>query len=80
VHDEYSRNFLIQIASKRWTFDDFLTFETLDLGERKLKMTAAEPYEKAIDFRVTFSDGTQCSLSELWKNGPLFLVFLRHFG
>jgi len=43
-------------------------------------MTAAETYEKAIDARVAFSDGVQHSLSELWKNGPLFLVFLRHFG
>jgi len=43
-------------------------------------MTAAETYEKAIDARVTFSDGIQRSLSELWKNRPLFLVFLRHFG
>ena len=43
-------------------------------------MTVAELYEKAIDAWVTFSDGTQRSLSELWKNAPLFLVFLRHFG
>jgi hypothetical protein len=71
---------LIQIVFKRWTFDPFLTFGTFGLGERKLKMTAAETYEKAIDARVTFSDGTQRSLSELWENGPLFLVFLRHFG
>jgi hypothetical protein len=39
----------MQIVFKRWTFDPFLKFGTLSLGERKLKMTVAEPYEKAID-------------------------------
>jgi hypothetical protein len=43
-------------------------------------MTVAETYQKAVDARVTFSDGTLSSLSELWKKRPLLLVFLRHFG
>jgi hypothetical protein len=30
--------------------------------------------------RVLLSDGTMTRLSELWKRGPLVLVFLRHFG
>jgi len=43
-------------------------------------MTVAETYEKAVDVQVTFSDGTDHRLSELWKKRPLLLVFLRHFG
>jgi hypothetical protein len=43
-------------------------------------MSVAETYQKAVDAQVTFSDGTLRSLSELWKNAPLLLVFLRHFG
>ena len=39
-----------------------------------------ETYGKATDSRVMFSDGTRSNLSDLWKNGPLLLVFLRHFG
>jgi hypothetical protein len=30
--------------------------------------------------RVTLSDGTAVDLKEFWKNKPLVLVFLRHFG
>lgn len=36
--------------------------------------------EQAVDTRVTFSDGSEGSLSDLWKNQPLVLVFLRHLG
>jgi hypothetical protein len=32
------------------------------------------------DALVTFSDGSTTRLGELWKHGPLVLVFLRHFG
>jgi hypothetical protein len=35
---------------------------------------------KALDARVTLSDGSELLLSELWKKQPLVLVFLRHFG
>jgi len=44
------------------------------------QVTIAETYEKAVDAQVTFSDGTDHRLSELWKKRPLLLVFLRHFG
>jgi hypothetical protein len=43
-------------------------------------MSPREPYNKAIDAEVQFSDGTVHLLSDLWKNKPLLLVFLRHFG
>ena len=36
--------------------------------------------EQAIDSRVTFADGSARSLSELWLEKPLILVFLRHLG
>lgn len=30
--------------------------------------------------RLTLSDGTAAELSRFWKERPLVLVFLRHFG
>jgi len=36
--------------------------------------------ERAIDSRVDFADGTTRLLSELWRDRPLVLVFLRHLG
>jgi len=35
---------------------------------------------KAIDQTVSLSDGTQRPLSQFWRQNPLVLVFLRHFG
>jgi hypothetical protein len=35
---------------------------------------------KAADARVTLSDGSRARLSGWWREGPLVLVFLRHFG
>ena len=35
---------------------------------------------KATDARVTLGDGTELHLSDLWKEKPLVLVFLRHLG
>jgi hypothetical protein len=32
------------------------------------------------DAQVLLSDGSITRLSELWKQGPMVLVFLRHFG
>jgi hypothetical protein len=43
-------------------------------------MILTEPYQPAMDAEVTFSDGTDLRLSDLWEKGPLLLVFLRHFG
>jgi len=43
-------------------------------------MTLTEKYQEAVDARVTFSDGTNGLLSDLWQKRPLLLVFLRHFG
>ncbi len=35
---------------------------------------------KAIDQTVTLSDGIQQPLSQFWRQQPVILVFLRHFG
>jgi hypothetical protein len=43
-------------------------------------MALTETYQNAMDAEVTFSDGTDCRLSDLWEKSPLLLVFLRHFG
>jgi|GEM_PF-739309 len=43
-------------------------------------MALTETYQTAMDAEVTFSDGTDRRLSDLWEKGPLLLVFLRHFG
>lgn len=43
-------------------------------------MAFTEKYPNAMDVEVTFSDGVERRLSELWKKRPLLLVFLRHFG
>jgi hypothetical protein len=39
-------------------------------------------YDKsnAPDATITFSDGSEKSLSDLWQSQTLVLVFLRHFG
>jgi hypothetical protein len=47
---------------------------------KRMKVTIAETYQKAVDAEVTFSDRTNYRLSELWNIRPLLLVFLRHFG
>jgi len=32
------------------------------------------------DHEVTLSDGSTARLSDFWADGPLVLVFLRHYG
>jgi hypothetical protein len=48
--------------------------------KRNAQVTSLEIYQKAMDAEVTFSDGTDRRLSELWQKRSLLLVFLRHFG
>jgi hypothetical protein len=36
--------------------------------------------EKAVSNRVLLSDGSQKTLKSFWKDKPVILVFLRHFG
>ena len=36
--------------------------------------------DKAPDVRVHDSNGVATALSDLWRERPLILVFLRHFG
>jgi peroxiredoxin len=36
--------------------------------------------KKAPDAEIVLSDGKKQRLSDLWKEKPLLLVFLRHFG
>lgn len=36
--------------------------------------------ERAPDARIRLSDGSTGRLSEFWEQGPVALVFLRHFG
>ena len=43
-------------------------------------MTFTKKYPNAMDAEVTFSDGAEHRLSELWEKCHLLLVFLRHFG
>jgi hypothetical protein len=43
-------------------------------------MLNASDIKKVPDTEVTMSDGTSHALSDFWKDGPLLLVFLRHFG
>jgi hypothetical protein len=43
-------------------------------------MAFLKSINKAADSEVTYSDGTSLLLSDLWKQKPLLLVFLRHFG
>jgi hypothetical protein len=43
-------------------------------------MAFNESSRKATDADIIFSDGSAHRLSELWKERPLLLVFLRHFG
>jgi len=35
---------------------------------------------KGPEARIRLSDGSEKSLSDLWQNQTLVLVFLRHFG
>ena len=42
---------------------------------RKLRPGAAAPNGWALNV-----DGQKVSLSEYWKDGPILLTFLRHFG
>jgi hypothetical protein len=53
---------------------------TVSINKGKWQMTLIETHQKAVDAEVTFSDGTNHLLSDLWKKRPLLLVFLRHFG
>ncbi|HEY6417899.1 MAG TPA: hypothetical protein VIX59_02755 [Candidatus Binataceae bacterium] len=39
-----------------------------------------EKGDKAPDVRLRDSNGQTLALSELWRERPLVLVFLRHFG
>jgi peroxiredoxin len=43
-------------------------------------MAALKAGQNAPDIRVTDAAGTSFSLYELWRDRPLVLVFLRHFG
>ncbi len=43
-------------------------------------MSSNETNEKAQDAVVTLSSESTHNLSDLWKEKPLLLVFLRHFG
>ncbi len=36
--------------------------------------------KKIGDDKVQLWDGSHTHLNRLWKNGPLVLVFLRHYG
>jgi peroxiredoxin len=36
--------------------------------------------DKAPDLRLRDSSGAEVSLADLWRERPLVLVFLRHFG
>ncbi|HEX5322640.1 MAG TPA: peroxiredoxin-like family protein [Capsulimonadaceae bacterium] len=38
------------------------------------------PGDQALDFTLTDTEGDQVKLSDLWKEKPVALVFLRHFG
>jgi hypothetical protein len=40
----------------------------------------ADRAPRAPDAVVTLSDGSRGRLSDWWRQGPLVLVFLRHFG
>ncbi len=42
--------------------------------------TAIAVGEKAPDLTFGRGEGGDVSLSELWRDGPLVLAFLRHFG
>jgi len=43
-------------------------------------MAYIETHKKAPDAEVHLSDRTAHTLSSFWKERPLLLVFLRHFG
>ncbi len=36
--------------------------------------------KKALDRKVTVSDGSEKKLSKFWEKETLVLVFIRHFG
>jgi peroxiredoxin len=39
-----------------------------------------KPGDTAPDRRLRDSSGSEVALSDLWRERPLVLVFLRHFG
>jgi hypothetical protein len=43
-------------------------------------MAFTENHKKAPDAGVTMFDGSTHNLRDFWKDKPLFLIFLRHFG
>jgi len=43
-------------------------------------MAIIEKDKKAPDTEISLSDGTKHNLRDFWKDKPLLLVFLRHFG
>jgi hypothetical protein len=43
-------------------------------------MVFTERNKRAPDSEVILSDGTTHTLSDFWKEKPLLLIFLRHFG
>jgi hypothetical protein len=43
-------------------------------------MTMKKEVHKIEDQQVVLADNTVTRLSRFWKNGPLVLVFLRHYG
>ena len=42
--------------------------------------SVADAAAEVKDREVQLGDGTTTSLSRLWAQGPLVLVFLRHYG
>jgi len=45
-----------------------------------LKVEIPDKGDKAPDVRLHDSNGAAIALSDLWRERPLVLVFLRHFG
>jgi len=43
-------------------------------------MAFTEEHKSAPDAEVVLSDGTTHTLSDFWREKPLLLIFLRHFG
>lgn len=43
-------------------------------------MSPHKDMAKATDMTVVLSDGSESRLSAFWRERPLVLVFLRHFG
>jgi hypothetical protein len=36
--------------------------------------------DKAIDWQFSLSDTEESSLAKLWKQGPIVVIWLRHYG